>query len=73
MSRSLGIGAPSELIFAASKMVDRSFAGGLSSIIALAGESNLLALAVILYTQRLKSFIQLSVRLTLNYNYIVKS
>jgi hypothetical protein len=54
-------------------MVYRSTAGGFSSINALAGESNLIALAVILYTQRLKSFIQLSVRLTLNYNYIVKS
>jgi hypothetical protein len=73
MSRSLGIGAPSELIFAASKMVDRSFAGGLSSIIALAGESNLIALAVFLYTEEVLSFIQHSVRLTLNYNYIVKS
>jgi hypothetical protein len=38
MSRSLGIGAPSELNFAASQMVCSSTAGSCSSINALAGE-----------------------------------
>jgi hypothetical protein len=72
MSRSLGVGAPSDLAFAASQMVDRSTAGGFGSINALAGENNLIALAVFLYTERVLSFIQHSVRLTLNVIYMVK-
>ena len=73
ISRSLAIKVPPVLTFGSSQMVNRSFAGGSSSIIALAGESNLIALAVFLYTEEVLSFIQHSVRLTLNYNYIVKS
>jgi hypothetical protein len=72
MSRSLGVGPPSDLAFAASQMVDQSTAGGFGSIIALAGESTLIALAVFLYTEWVLSFIQYSVRLTLNVDYIVK-
>jgi hypothetical protein len=73
ISRSVALEATPVLTFAASKMVDRSFAFGCSSINALAGESNLIALAVFLYTEGVLSFIKHSVRLTLNYNYIVKS
>ena len=72
MSRSLADTAPSVLAFSSSQMVDRSTADGFSSINALAGESNLIALAVILYTLELLSFIQYSVRLTLNFIYMVK-
>ena len=72
MSRSLAILAPLDLTFGASQRVFRSTADGFSSINALAGESNLIALAVILYTLELLSFIQYSVRLTLNIDYIVK-
>ena len=73
MSRSIAFEAPPVLTFAASQMIVQSYTGGLSSIIALAGESNLIALAVFLYTEGVLSFIKHSVRLTLNYNYIVKS
>jgi hypothetical protein len=44
--------APSVLAFSASQMVDRSTADGFSSIIALAGEINLIDKAVFLYTER---------------------
>ena len=73
MSRSMALGAPPVLTFAASQMVDLSFVSGSSSIIALAGESNLIALAVFLYTEGVLSFIQHSVRLTLNVDYNLKS
>ena len=53
-------------------MIDRSFAGSLSSIIAVAGESNLIALAVFLYTEGVLSFINHSVRLTLIVHYNLK-
>jgi hypothetical protein len=52
MIGSLADTAPSDLAFSASQMVDRSTAGGFSSIIALAGESNLIDKAVFLYTER---------------------
>ena len=73
MSRSLADIAPSDLAFSASQMVDRSTAGGSSTINALAGENNLIALAVFLYTERVLSFIQYSVGSTFNVDYIVKS
>ena len=52
MSRSLAILAPLDLTFGASQMVYRSTAGCSSSIIALAGEINLIDKAVFLYTER---------------------
>ena len=73
MSRSVALEAPHVLTFAASKMVDRSFAFGCSSINALAGESNLIALAEFLYTEGVLSFINHSIRLTLIVHYNLKS
>jgi hypothetical protein len=73
MRRSPAFQPPPVLTFGVSQMVSRSTAGGCSSINALAGESNLIALAVFLYTEGVLSFIKHSVRLTLIYNYIVKS
>ena len=52
MSRSLAVTAPLVLTFGASQMVCRSTAGGFSSIVALAGESNLIDKAVFLYTEK---------------------
>jgi len=73
MSRSLADTSPLVLAFSPSQMVDRSTSGGFSSIIALAGESDLIDKAVFLYTEGVLSFIQHSVRLTLNVNYNLKS
>jgi hypothetical protein len=50
ISRSMALETPPVLTFVASQMVDGLFSGGLSSINALAGESNSIALAVFLYT-----------------------
>jgi hypothetical protein len=69
MSKSMALEAPPVLTFAASQMVYRLFEGGSSSIIALAGESNLIALAEFLYTEGVLSFINHSIRLTLIVHY----
>jgi len=73
MSRSIAFEAPPVLTFAASQMIVQSYTGGLSSIIALAGESNLIALAEFLYTEGVLSFINHSIRLTLIVHYNLKS